>query len=123
MDTFSKFFKLCLIAMFLCAAASANAQQMTASQPGPQINNPQPPQEIKEQQQDRPVSHEPIAQTDEYGYFNFNAILSGLGSTGGYVAVPSANNENVDGSIEAWVYPTAITGDQAIVAKGDATNV
>ncbi len=123
MESFSKFFKLCLIALFLFAAASANAQQMTASQPGPEINSPQPKQEIRDQQQDSPVSHEPIAQTDEYGYFNFNAILGGLGSTGGYVAVPGAFNENVDGSIEAWVYPTAVTGDQAIVAKGDATNV
>ncbi len=123
MESYSKFFKLCTIALFLYAATSANAQQMTATQPGPEINSSQPKQEIKEQQQDRPVSHEPIAQTDEYGYFNFNAILGGLGSTGGYVAVPNPNNENVDGSIEAWVYPTAVTGDQAIVAKGDATNV
>jgi hypothetical protein len=100
---------------------SSNAQQMTALSLAP-INNPQPKQEIKEQQQDGPA-HEPIAGTDEYGFFNFNAILGGLGSTGGYVAVPGAFNENVDGSIEAWVYPTAVTGDQAIVSKGDATNV
>jgi len=62
--------------------------------------------------------------TDEYGFFNFNAILTGLGANGGYVAIPNAPNENTDGTIEAWIYPNAVTSSApAITAKGDATNV
>jgi subtilisin-like proprotein convertase family protein len=124
MESISKFFKLSLIALFVFSAAMAKAQLMTGVDPGPQTNSSQSKQEVREQQQDRPISHEPIAQTDEYGYFNFNAILGGLGSTGGYVAVPGAFNENVDGSVEAWIYPTATTSSApCIVGKGDATNV
>lgn len=67
---------------------------------------------------------DPPFQTDEYGYFSFNAYLTGLGATGGYVAIPGAFNENVDGSVEAWVYPTATTSSApCIVGKGDSTAV
>lgn len=63
-------------------------------------------------------------QTDEYGLFNFNAYLTGLGATGGYVAIPNNFNENVDGSLEAWIYPTATTSSApCIVGKGDSTYV
>ena len=64
------------------------------------------------------------AQIDEYGQFNFNAYLTGLGATAGYVAIAGAYNENYDGSVEAWIYPTATTSSApCIVGKGDATNV
>jgi subtilisin-like proprotein convertase family protein len=125
MTVFFKTLKLCVLA-FAVYAFSANAQMMTATNPGPQddASKYSGKQEASiTELQNRPVNHEPITQTDEYGQFNFNAYLGGLGASGGYVAVPSGINENIDGSIEAWVYPTAVTGDQAIVAKGDITNV
>ncbi len=126
METLSKTFKICLAVLIISAAGLANAQTMTGIDPGPTVNPDKyiGQQEVRNQQSDAPVNHEPLAQTDEYGYFNFNAFLSNLGSTGGYVAVPGAFNENVDGSVEAWIYPTATTSSApCIVGKGDATNV
>lgn len=127
MESLFKTLKLCIALLVLASAAAANAQSMTGIDPGPSVN----PDKYKGQQEARnleqtnvQVSQEPLAQTDEYGQFNFNAILSNLGSTGGYVAVPGAFNENVDGSVEAWIYPTATTSSApCIVGKGDATNV
>jgi subtilisin-like proprotein convertase family protein len=106
-------------------STSSFAQTLTGIDPGPPVNASQYIGKPEARQiSDRPVHHEPFAQSDEYGAFNFNAVLSGLGSTGGYVAIPNAFNENVDGSVEAWVYPTATTSSApCIVGKGDATNV
>jgi subtilisin-like proprotein convertase family protein len=57
---------------------------------------------------------------DEYGSYNYNAIFNS-GTAGGYVAVPGVFEENADGSLEAWVYPTATTSaSPMIVAKSDA---
>ena len=59
-------------------------------------------------------------QTDEYGGVNGGIFyMEGLGATGDYLNVPhdGAFNQNVDGSIDAWVYVTS-TGVQMIVAKG-----
>jgi subtilisin-like proprotein convertase family protein len=123
-----------LILAFLALALSANsvlAQLPTGVDPGPSAGD-RPTYTSKEEasvkerlqgQQSNTVQNPPV-QTDEYGFFNFNAYLSGLGATGGYVAIPGAFNENVDGSVEAWVFPTATTSSApCIVGKGDATNV
>ena len=56
----------------------------------------------------------------EYGSYNYNACFSS-GSTAGYVAAPNNFNENFDGAVEAWVYPTSATpSSPVIVGKGDA---
>lgn len=64
---------------------------------------------------------------DEYGTSGANDFLGGLGSTGGYVAVPDAGsmyNLTSAGTIEAWILPSATTSSSpSIVSKGDATNV
>src|SRR6266542_1719323 len=52
------------------------------------------------------------AETDEIGLLGYNLFLGGLGANGGYVAVPDAGgvyNLTSNGTIEAWVYPTAAT--------------
>ena len=116
---------LLIAAVNMLISVSSFGQTMTGIVPGPRVDASQyigkpEAREIS----DRPVQNEPLAQTDEYGAYNFNAVLSGLGSTGGYVAIPGAFNENVDGSVEAWIYPTATTSSApCIVGKGDATNV
>lgn len=65
--------------------------------------------------------------SDEYGTSGGNVFLGGLGSTGGYTAVPDASgiyNLSTGGTIEAWIMPTATTSSApAIIAKGDVTNV
>lgn len=62
-------------------------------------------------------------QGDEYGSYNYNAVVN-TGTGGGYVAAPSTFNENVDGAVECWVYPTATTNSAPfIIGKGDATNI
>ncbi|MGA2668850.1 MAG: LamG-like jellyroll fold domain-containing protein [Ignavibacteria bacterium] len=61
------------------------------------------------------------AQTDEYGSMNSNRILSGLGLAASYVNVPyqSAFEQNDDGTLEAWIYPTATGGNpKTIISKG-----
>jgi subtilisin-like proprotein convertase family protein len=65
--------------------------------------------------------------TDEYGETGNNTFLGGIGSTGGYIAVPDAGglyNLTTAGTVEAWVMPTATTSSTPIiVGKGDATNL
>jgi subtilisin-like proprotein convertase family protein len=100
-----------------------HSQTITGVDPGPYIE-PDKFGNMEEIPVDQPVNNEPIPQKDEYGVFNFNAYLSGLGATGGYVSIPGMPNENGAGSVEAWVYPTATTSSAPmIVSKGDATNV
>ncbi|MGA9116372.1 MAG: LamG-like jellyroll fold domain-containing protein [Bacteroidota bacterium] len=63
---------------------------------------------------------------EEYGSYSVNGALGGLGATGGYVAVPhnSIFRQNFDGSVEAWIYPTATTSSApCIVGMGAATSV
>jgi subtilisin-like proprotein convertase family protein len=64
---------------------------------------------------------------DEYGTGSANDFLGGLGSTGGYMAVPDASgiyNLTSAGTVEAWIMPTATTSSApAVIAKGDVTNV
>jgi subtilisin-like proprotein convertase family protein len=126
MESLFNTLRLCLAVLIVSAAGMANAQTMTGVDPGPYVSPDKyiGQQEESVQHPDAPVSQEPIAQTDEYGSFNFNAYLTGLGASGGYMAVPNFPNENVNGSVEAWVYPTATTSSApCIVGKGDATNV
>ncbi len=64
--------------------------------------------------------------TDEYGYLNSNRYLSGLGIAASYVNVTysSSFDQNEDGSLEMWVYPTSYIGtDKTLISKGAATNV
>jgi len=61
-------------------------------------------------------------QTDEYGLFNRNAYLNL--TAGQYGAAGNVNQENFDGSLEAWIYWNGGGGSApAIIAKGDAANV
>jgi subtilisin-like proprotein convertase family protein len=113
---------LFILVSFVFCANFVFAQYNDGTVPGPQTDTKNIiRQEIKT---DRVVNQPTRERTDEYGSYNFNAYLGGLGASGGYVAVPGVYNENVDGSIEAWIYPTATTSSApAIVGKGDATNV
>lgn len=123
MKSLTRTFRICLAVLIISAAGIANAQTMTGVDPGPYIE-PDRIGNMEEIPVDQPVNNEPVAQTDEYGYFNFNAYLTGLGATGGYVAIPGMPNENGSGSVEAWIYPNATTSSSpVIVGKGDATNV
>ncbi|HEY5124396.1 MAG TPA: LamG-like jellyroll fold domain-containing protein [Ignavibacteria bacterium] len=65
--------------------------------------------------------------SDEYGESGENDFLGGLGSTGGYMAVPDAGglyNLTTGGTVEAWIMPTATTSSSpVVVGKGDNTNV
>ncbi len=97
------------------------SQNMSPDVPGPQVTPKNSDKIEMHQQQDMPSNQQEL-QRDEYGAFNFNASLS-LGTTGGYMAVSNPNNENVDGSVEAWIYPTTLTSTPVIISKGDATNV
>jgi len=118
--------KLLVVLVFcLFCANFVLAQYNDASVSGPQIDTKNVIREEIKPDNVSLIKEQPVRQqTDEYGSYNFNAYLAALGSTGGYVAVPNAFNENVDGSLEAWIYPTATTSSSpAIVAKGDATNV
>lgn len=63
---------------------------------------------------------------EEYGSFNVNGVLGNLGASGGYVAIPynSVFNQDYDGAVEAWIYPTATTSSApAIIGKGSTTTV
>jgi len=62
-------------------------------------------------------------QTDEYGEFRDNAVLSNLNNAANYVNVPhnAAFNENFDGSVEFWVNQTARTSGGAAVLSKNAT--
>lgn len=124
MTIISKAWKVCVLAFGVLFAVSANAQMMTAVDSGPQTNAPKVSQENHQQAPSDNINRQTVPQTDEYGAFNFNAYLGNLGASGGYMAVPTPFVENADGSVEAWVYPTATTSSApAIVAVGDASNV
>src|SRR5512143_149048 len=72
------------------------------------------------------LSNISIAQTDEYGYSNANRYLSGLGIAASYVNVSyhSSFEQNEDGTLEMWIYPTSYTGnDKTLISKGATTNV
>jgi len=116
---------LFILVIIVFCANFIYAQYNDATVPGPQTDAKNViREEVKPDKISQTVPQLTREQTDEYGSFNFNAFLGPLGANGGYVAVPGAFNENVDGSIEAWIYPTATTSSApAIVGKGDATNV
>jgi len=64
--------------------------------------------------------------TDEYGSSNVNRYLSGLGLAASYVNVPfqSVFEQNDEGTLEMWIYPTSYTGsDKTLISKGITTNV
>ena len=64
--------------------------------------------------------------TDEYGTQNFNAYLGGLGLTVSYANINHHTDFNLDtaGTLEAWVYPTTVTGaTRCIVSKGASSTV
>jgi subtilisin-like proprotein convertase family protein len=64
--------------------------------------------------------------TDEYGLTNFNRYLSGLGISASYVNVANQPvfNQNVNGTLEMWIYPTSYTGTpKTLISKGASTNV
>ena len=78
------------------------SQSLTAVDPGPQVTpNSTDRVEHNQQVQNDVPSNQQEQQRDEFGQFNFNAYLTGLGASNGYMAVPNTNNENVDGSVEA----------------------
>lgn len=62
-------------------------------------------------------------QTDEYGFAGSNYYLSGLGPASQYMNVPhnTTLSQNVDGSIEAWIYVTSLSGVNYIMSKGATT--
>jgi len=61
-------------------------------------------------------------QLDEYGIFNGNASLTI--NAGQYGAAGNVYNENVDGSLECWIYWDGGGGSvPTFIAKGDASNV
>ncbi|MCE1164767.1 MAG: T9SS type A sorting domain-containing protein [Bacteroidetes bacterium] len=63
---------------------------------------------------------------DEYGAQGYNAYLGGLGLTISYVNIPYQPDFNIDtaGALEAWVYPTTVTGAiRCIISKGASANV
>lgn len=64
--------------------------------------------------------------TDEYGSSSVNRFLSGLGIAASYVNVPfhSIFEQNDEGTLEMWIYPTSFTGtDKTLISKGATTNV
>ncbi len=62
--------------------------------------------------------------TDEYGSLTYNAVLSGLGSSGSCanIAHSSLFNQDIDGSFELWVYPTTINVNAILVSKGNSSS-
>ncbi|HEY5534348.1 MAG TPA: LamG-like jellyroll fold domain-containing protein [Ignavibacteria bacterium] len=118
---------LLFLAIFLLGISSVYAQLNDASVSGPPVKGTNvQPTEVHSlpipMDQRVPHINTPM-QGHEYGSFNYNAFC-GTGTAGGYVAAPSSYNENVDGAIECWIYPTSTASSvPAIVAKGDAINV
>lgn len=124
MGSFKKLIPL-LILVFSVSVNTVISQQQTAIDNGPQtsVSKSSNTETHPQTQYDAPNYQTPPP-SDEYGTFNFNAVLSNLGASGGYLAVPNPFNENVDGSVEAWVNPSATTSSApAIVAQGDLANV
>lgn len=108
-----------VLAFFVLGFTTVLLAQQLGDQPGPQIIHPV---KYTSESGNSIVLPNITVQTDEYGYFNNNAVLN-LGSTG-YASVSGAANENFDGTLEAWIYRTAATTSApAIIAKGDASNV
>ncbi len=64
------------------------------------------------------INQEPV-QTDEYGEFSDNAVLTGIGSNADFVLVPDSPDfdEDFDGSIEMWVNVN-ITPVNMLISKG-----
>jgi subtilisin-like proprotein convertase family protein len=63
-------------------------------------------------------------QTDEYGYFNFNAYCTGFTGVE-WIAVPNSPsfyNESFDGSAELWIYPTQFAGTGTTLMSLGATS-
>jgi len=97
----------------------------------PDVTNNFPNNELNSTVTSNPLNPVPVKignnNTDEYGTGGANDFLGGLGSTGGYLAVPDAGsmyNLTTAGTIEAWIIPNATTSSSpSIVSKGDATNV
>ena len=118
---------LLFLTIFLFGISSVYAQLNDASVSGPPVKGTNvQPTEVHSlpipMNQRVPRTNTPM-QGDEYGSFNYNAVCV-TGTTGGYVAAPSTYNENVDGSIECWIYPTSTASSTpAIIAKGDNTNL
>jgi subtilisin-like proprotein convertase family protein len=109
--------------IFFLYFSSTLYSQPSATEPGPRITPTSADMiEIHQQQVTTDAPNNQLPQSDEYGQFNFNAVLN-LSTSPGYMAVYNPPNENSDGSLEAWIYPNASNGDYAIVAKGDAANV
>ena len=126
MEILSKHSRYCIIILFMLFAVSAKGQMLTGVDPGPPVKstNSDKVEHHEQTQQEDNLNNQQLPQSDEYGQYNFNAYLTGLGATGGYMAVNNPPNENVDGSVEAWIYPTATTSSApCIVGKGDGTNV
>ena len=117
---------LLFLAMFLFGITSVYAQLNDATVSGPPVKGTNVQSETHTlpipMEQRVPHTNTPI-QGDEYGSYNYNAIFA-AGITGGYVAAPMPYNENFDGAIECWVYPTSTTNaSPVIIGKGDAAAV
>ncbi|MEI7484873.1 MAG: LamG-like jellyroll fold domain-containing protein [Ignavibacteriota bacterium] len=115
---------LLILVLFVLGVTSVNAQLNDATVSGPSVKSSNVQPEIHPtpvpMNQRVPHTNTPV-KGDEYGSYNYNATFSS-GSTAGYVAAPSTFNENFDGAVECWVYPTATTSSAPfIIAKGDAT--
>ena len=68
----------------------------------------------------RSNTNQPEFQTDEYGAFsNGNYYLTNLGSTGNFMQVADDGvfDQNLDATIDAWIYPTN-SGVHMIMTKG-----
>lgn len=61
---------------------------------------------------------------DEYGSGSYNGILSGLGSSGNCVNVShnALLDQNTDGTLEIWIYPTSFNTNAILVSKGTTAN-
>ena len=78
-------------------------------------------------QSDRPVVHaQNNYTTDEFGIYGINGVLGGLGAATKYVSVPYNNifDQNFDGSVEMWIYQTALgSGSSVLISKGSTSSV
>jgi subtilisin-like proprotein convertase family protein len=138
MESLFKPFKLCLAVLIIFAVGNTNAQNSqagyyggqwlssspsdnTVSSPGVSYENRIAP---PYQQYNNSVITPPSGQTDEYGYFNFNAYCSGFTGTE-WIAVPNPSsywNENFDGAVEMWINPTSFSGSGTTLMSLGATS-